>query len=95
MKRTRLLQTRPQPGSEPEPGPGPAPQPEPGAPLRITVSVLQDRSFHLLPTPHVVSHLHRDPKILRQWFPMTLGKQRPYVVTLAGQGWQQAIVVTN
>ncbi|WP_069805943.1 hypothetical protein [Thermogemmatispora onikobensis] len=93
MKRTRLLQMRPQPGPEPEPGP--ASRSEPGAPLRITVSVLQDRSFHLLPTPHVVSHLRRDPKILRQWFPMTLGKQRPYVVTLAGQGWQQAITVTN
>ncbi|WP_322480975.1 hypothetical protein [Thermogemmatispora sp.] len=90
MKRTRLLQTRPTPT--------PAPKPEPTSAVsdRICVTVtVHDRSFHLLPTPHVVSHLRRDPKILRQWFPMTLGKQRPYVVTLAGQGWQQAITVTN
>jgi hypothetical protein len=89
MKRTRLLQTRPTPT--------PAPKPEPTSAvsdrIRVTVTV-HDRSFHLLPTPHVVSHLHRDPKILRKWFPMTLGNQR-YVVTLAGQGWQHAMSVSH
>jgi hypothetical protein len=79
MKRSRLLRMRP----------------EREAPIRITVSVLQGRSFHLLPTPYVLSHLRRDPGILRKWFPVTLGRQRPYVVTLAGQDWQHAVSVSR
>nr|BBH94044.1 hypothetical protein KTA_22430 [Thermogemmatispora argillosa] len=69
-------------------------RPEPEAAKRITVSVEQGRSFHLLPTPYVLSHVHHDPKVLRRWFPVTLGS-KSYVVRLVGEGWQQALAVSH
>lgn len=67
-------------------------RPERKAPIRITVNVFEGWSFHLLPTPRVLSHLRRDPKVLRQWFPETISRKR-YVVTLAGKDWQQSVAV--